>query len=350
MASLSSTWQDIRALRAKQINLAAKDPDRGNTFAAALRQSEELAFSATAAGYATKALPLFYSLNQAGRAIAAARLSSQTWNQFRGHGVSVGPDAGLPLLKTVIKPAKQDGLFQRVTEAMNSNPLMGPTELGALWAGNPDLLSIPIPETAGRWPKALEIEIGPEGGMPGMPIDPEAMVETAELVPMSVHLDGHTGQEVVDQLQSYPTLRDAFPVNSDSSGYFAVDPSDVVERSAIGHVTIAKRVPAQIPNKEQWKARRGFASILHEEWMPGFQSPKLTGHALPEIGSAPSPEPLMLWWMLLIGLSSLTRYHPALWTKEIDPDDSELAVSLEKVLDTAGERVPTLVLDALKAP
>src|SRR5262245_60132392 len=92
----SATWQAIRALRAAPTGAAATDPDRRQTFVASLRQAEELAEASAASGYAAKPLPLFYSLSQAGRAIAAAHLSD-TWS-LRGHGLRVNADAQRPLL------------------------------------------------------------------------------------------------------------------------------------------------------------------------------------------------------------------------------------------------------------
>lgn len=55
----------------------------------------------------------------------------------------------------------------------------------------------------------------------------------------------------------------------------------------------------------------------------------------------------MLWWALLLGLSSLARYDPARWTAAIDLDASDLAVSFERVLDIAEQRVPARILEAL---
>ncbi|MGH9893537.1 MAG: YaaC family protein [bacterium] len=50
---------------------------------------------------------------------------------------------------------------------------------------------------------------------------------------------------------------------------------------------------------------------------------------------------------MLIGLSSLTRYEPGGWTAAIDPDASELAVSLERLLNVAAESVPMRILEVL---
>jgi hypothetical protein len=57
---------------------------------------------------------------------------------------------------------------------------------------------------------------------------------------------------------------------------------------------------------------------------------------------------LLLWWALLLGLSSLARYEPAAWAAAIDLDSSELAVSLERVLDVASERLPMRILRSLQ--
>jgi hypothetical protein len=52
-------------------------------------------------------------------------------------------------------------------------------------------------------------------------------------------------------------------------------------------------------------------------------------------------------WALLQALSSLARYHPAEWTTALDPDRSEWAVSIEKVLRLGLDVVPRLVLMTL---
>src|SRR4029453_12305350 len=77
-------------------------------------------------------------------------------------------------------------------------------------------------------------------------------------------------------------------------------------------------------------------------------NPHFVGIVRPAIGGSPSPSPLMLWWALLLGLSSLVRYYPAVWVRSIDLDESILASPLRQVLDVAMERVPVRVLEALR--
>lgn len=62
----------IRASRSGPPGLAASDGARRRTYGAALQQFDELLEAATTAGHASRPLPLFYALSQAGRAIASA--------------------------------------------------------------------------------------------------------------------------------------------------------------------------------------------------------------------------------------------------------------------------------------
>src|SRR5689334_1350150 len=82
----SSPWTRIRSLRAEPPELAESGLRR-RVFNAALQQCEELFAAANAAGAATKSLPLFYALSQAGRAISAAHNVDDTW-AINGHGIT----------------------------------------------------------------------------------------------------------------------------------------------------------------------------------------------------------------------------------------------------------------------
>jgi hypothetical protein len=67
---------------------------------------------------------------------------------------------------------------------------------------------------------------------------------------------------------------------------------------------------------------------------------------LPRAGGKDALSPLMLWWVLLFGLSSIARYDPELWIAALDVNNSQLAVPIEAALDTALEALPELILDA----
>jgi hypothetical protein len=145
-----SAWQSIRLLRSHPPHLAQGDKDRTEVFTAALEQSEQLMRAAEGMGYASKPLPLFYSLSQAGRAIAAARLDDPAW-RLRGHGLAVG-DSENPITETVItsqpmseknklKYGRTDS-FAGVSAAVGSAVLSleAKVKLGEVWAAVPDLL------------------------------------------------------------------------------------------------------------------------------------------------------------------------------------------------------------------
>jgi hypothetical protein len=55
----------------------------------------------------------------------------------------------------------------------------------------------------------------------------------------------------------------------------------------------------------------------------------------------------MLWWLLLLGLSSIARYNPEAWISTLNVNDSPAAVAIEVTLDTAVTAVPNLILQAL---
>jgi hypothetical protein len=345
------TWQAIRALRATPTGLATTDPDRRKTFVASLRQAEELADAAAAAGYAARPLPLFYALSQAGRAIAAAHLVDP-W-VLRGHGLSITPEPENPLLSTA-KPTGGDSTsFRGVATATQSPGLAGPTSLGALWAANPDLLDVPIPTSTGQWPLALDIPIGIQslGGFGiGPPQDPdETVVGTGGVLAISLVLPGVTGDDVARSLTPYPTLHGLFGLTSNSE---RAGPGDLVHQGLDGHgverKNVGRQVPEQMTMTDHWRQTRELASIVEIDTRhPLRPAPHLIGYALPQLASGPCPHPLMLWWSLLLGLSSLARYEPAAWTAAIDLDTSELAVSLERVLDLAAHKVPERILEAL---
>ncbi len=56
--------------------------------------------------------------------------------------------------------------------------------------------------------------------------------------------------------------------------------------------------------------------------------------------------PVLLWWILLFGLSLLARYEPAAWRAALNLDQSPVADPLTQLLDDALVIVPDLLFDA----
>jgi hypothetical protein len=60
--------------------------------------------------------------------------------------------------------------------------------------------------------------------------------------------------------------------------------------------------------------------------------------------------PVLIWWVLLFGLSLLARYEPVAWQAALDLDHSRIADPLTKLLDDALEIVPDLLFAAATGP
>jgi hypothetical protein len=350
----NDVWRDIRALRAVPAGEAARDPERAAIFRAALRQAEELADAARAAGYASSALPLFYSLEQAAQAVDKARRPDGA-KAARGHGLKFVPSGdGDSVLRAAITPSGY-GAFQSICVATGSSPLAGTTEIGALWAANPDLRSVPIPAAFGVWHRPIDQLIGVRTTLDenGNVQDPETPITTSGLIEFSVDVPGTTLREVESALLAYPTLREARGVIPGPVGPIFGNPEDHALRGPYGtknvrRATVGVPAPRQMTLGGYQRLQDQLFSVVEvEPTYPMYPYPHLIGFALPKLGGGPAPTPLLLWWALLLGLSSLVRYYPAQWVKAIDRDLSELAVHLETVLDVAAERMPARLLDAL---
>lgn len=109
----------IRALRAT-FNPSGDDERRRLVFIGALGQFDELMTAAASVGPASRPLPLYYALNQAGRAIVAQRqMRDQPWEP-KSHGLTVGDPPDGWLQQTPIKPQRHEnssfGLLVRINQ------------------------------------------------------------------------------------------------------------------------------------------------------------------------------------------------------------------------------------------
>jgi hypothetical protein len=371
-------WRAIRALRATPPVRpdAADKAKRCATFRAALRQAEELADAAAAVGYTTRALPLFYAMEQAGLAIAAAK--SQEPSSATSHGLKfhrdhrqrnillgeIRSDGGLSSSRLELvaprRPAK--GAFQVAAEATGSPSLASAASLGELWAANPDLIDVPVPRQLGAWDRPIIHELGtrrvPNGD--GSCSDPEnAFLSTGGSVKLTAGLQGATVGDVEALLKPYPSLHDvqAFaevPGRGGAGADFGRQ-SDRVYRRLQGRkgypcVILGRRASKFLSFAEHWRQEDALFSFVEvDDRQPIDPHPSWVGYALPKVGGDSSPSPLLLWWALLLGFSSLVRYHAAAWTSALDFDKEPLAVHLHGVLDIAAERVPARLLSALTA-
>jgi hypothetical protein len=217
---------------------------------------------------------------------------------------------------------------------------------------------VPIRPELGSWPVALSYSLGPRAGSVGTGgaiSDPsQEQTTTGGKVGAVVDVAGETGDQVAQSLEAYPSFTGAAPLTRDTVAERFADPTEPVTRRSPQHgapgVTIAKDAPALMSLTERWQLEDSLFSVVEvDQHLQTWPGPTYVGYALPAVAGGKSPLPLLLWWALLLGLSSLARYEPDDWTAAIDLDASLGAAALRAVLDIAAERVPARILSSLTA-
>ncbi len=311
----TSQWRTIRGLRANPPAAAAAHERRRRVFQASLAQAEELWEAASVVGPASRPLPLFYSLSQAGRAICAAWKADEPWEP-RGHGLTIRQETENPSELIVRPRAGAQGAFSMVAGATDSATFSGDVTIAELWASLPDF---PHAEAIiGDAPRWLRLEATSSAGF----------VEASWFAMNHGILSDVAEDELDAVLERYPTAAGYQQVGA------RVDP--------LGGVSAVVSFP------------RADGTLRP---MSDVGDPLSEGGALPRYyalrprlgsGDGEPPSQLMTLWGLLFGLSNLARYHPEVWINALDPDASEVAVQLEAGMETALEKVPALLLPALK--
>jgi hypothetical protein len=322
-------WQRLRLLRSDPPGLAGTSPARVRVMTAALDQAEQLSRAAETIGPAAQPLPLFYALSQAGRAITAVRLKDD-W-QLSAHGLKWPGDPGSNnLLERRVEPQdSKTGSFQRVAEAVGSATLTAPVELGAAWLALPELALPRLPIYRPSWRPALNI----------LSLEPDSqlmMIIGRKVEGLVVGLaDVSSRQAIIDQLQHYPSARDGAPA------FIPHDTEEKLVGQFVGQDHWAPRVVWEAPDSTTVARKQTF-----DRTAPPYQS-RSVHSAIPELPTSDWLSPLLLWWVLLFGLSNLARYEPGVWTAALDVNASQLAVPLETAMREALDSVPHLVLEAL---
>jgi len=316
-----AAWRQIRALRAAPPMLA-QDARRRAVFGAALQQSQELFDAATAVGPASKPLPLFYALSQAGRAITAAHNPDHTTWAVRGHGLVVRvntEDVRDTIVKANASRAGNDAPSS-VAAALASAPLSGSMTLAALVAALPELRE--LVQLRGAAVPALEIT--PEAELPHW---------------MHTRLPPARGTLHVQ-------VPDSESIDTVLAAYAGVDGYEhVVPPASLGE-TGWQQVLLSWPARSAQHAPPGSRSLRHLSDV----ADRVDGrwYLRPRLGlSDEPPRRLLVWWALLLGLSSLARYQPAEWVAALDVDRCVLAVDLEETVRVAEREVPKLIATAL---
>ena len=272
--------------------------------------------AAAAGGYAVCPLPFYYAMSQAGRAVIAAWHHESDWNSVRTHGLSVPAENAASVPDTHVAP-KPSGMFAIVSDVGGSRRLQASVPLAALLASLPDApsgrLTAAHPRCALAFPR-------------GESYDPKLGHHPADAVELFVPV----GRDEGWLRETYPALREA---------------SITIENG---------RAAVRWPTNDA-RFSRPVCDVLerHPTAPPSFSlEPKcyVLRPALPDAPTDEPPSPLMTWWAALFAMSSLARYHPAVWTRALDANESEIAVDLQETLDAALRVVPPLLQSAISMP
>jgi hypothetical protein len=310
----------IRATRASPPGLAA-DPKRHAVYTAALAQFEELMTAAASASAASRPLPLFYALSQAGRAITAAH-GGDTW-RMRMHGLQAPHLDGDVLNVAVRVDAKSKGdtvdSFTGIVTATQSTAPTAPATLGELWASIPSVADL-LPDPSRPRPLRAVTEENSTSHM--------FVVHSVRAHLVGIDLE--SAEEVRTLLSGYPMAAGAVleAAQSICPWYEYTDWGE----------GLRVMWPGEITNIGEYRATVDYLMPFDPASDARWLHPAAGGvHATP----------IVAWWMLLFGLSMLARYEPAGWATALDLDRSLVAAALRELLDRALGAVPEVVFSAL---
>jgi hypothetical protein len=330
----AESWRAIRSHRAAPSVSLAKvlRGQRKEVFHVALEQSQQQFRAASAVGYESRPLNLFYGLAQAGRAVCAASAelgpgsSENTWLPAGGHGLSFNPTltGGMDLLGATIEQRSNSAdAFSRLSHALRSPLDFDRTTFGSLLSH--------IPET---YLEFRRTDWGPVALMPNgiyganLQAKPYPIAWEIQAPGLDTQAERTTASARA-WMSQYPTLR-PLDLKTDLDG----------NPSASHNLD---RLELLVPAYE-------FLDHGAESHAFPLGSQLYRRHRilLPVIGSSDhAAHPLASWWMLLFALSMLARYSPRDWSAVMSIRESPIASVVEHLLDTAIDAVPNLLAESL---
>ena len=284
--------------------------------------------AARAVSAVSRPIPLYYSIHQAGKAIAAA-WAAEDW-KVAGHGLAhdTGAEAlwRSDVLFFRVRPRGQ-GVFGAVASLLGGSGLTGSVELGALWSSLPEIE--PPPE--GRWLTALPVYA--ESNLP---------FASGDSSPFRGYVPVHTltvgsATALTSLLAAYPHAAGAAAEGDDTGLIMDITP-DGPSASVMWPVP---EVHAETEELHWAEMRKAYVS----ERLPWYLRTEEYWLVPPVGDGSDQLRPVLLWWALLHGLSLLARYEPAAWRAALDLDYSPIADPLANLLDQALEIVPDLLSD-----
>ena len=322
MVPKSAAWWRIRELRSAPPVQGLGD-EREATFRSALEQSEQLFDAASQVPLSTSPLLAFYGLTQAGRAITAAWNDDSCWVPPSSHGIrsSRGSD-----FESLTVTEQRPGEFQSVSAALASASF-GKAALRDLIGLLPGLdAGFQLSDDALR---PLEVaSLHPSGGLLITGVGPIRSWLCG--LPEHLLVADDKRQAITDFLAGYPTLAGwRFLPNHDPT---LMQPLDRGWATQLEWLTEGEWLNTGL-ERAAMKPPPG----RDELWVP------------PAVGDGVLA-PMMVWWAVLMSLSTMVRYEPAGWAQMTDVDVSRYAVSLERLMHHALDDVPRHILQALVEP
>lgn len=338
----SQTWHLLRGLRSSPPGLA-KSGSRAKLFRAALEQSEQLADAAAVSGFAARPILLYYMVNQAARAVVAARGDSV---QVSKHGLKT-QNPGASALRDVAVTGDGTGLAGALANALGCETSFGPlsfeVDIGTLWAYLPN---------CGMW--AAQAGLADACALSVDSRVPESTDDAGETVRVSgwpwtvadvrhLRLDDIASRALELVRSRYDVSRGWGIKRTEPSAFFGNMPMLRFDARA-GWFSLDfyleehhERGPdSTVGEISAWEEFGVTHRLQGEEWV------------LPTLPGGTRVHPLVAWYAVLFVFSILSRYEPVAWRAHLDVDRSPYAVALQMTLDLALDVVPLLVEDSLR--
>ena len=293
--------------------------------------------AAAAVGPATRPLPLFYAIEQGGRALLAAFEDDAEWpnrnaRESNRHGLTDKPDPGYDAwFSRRWLTFKEKGLFPRVLALFDGyTPPTEAIQIGAAWSALPDLIKTRIPER--EWPRAVPVTLSRVGP------DDDGMGLTIQLDGVEGHFPSAPSPESVQA-----RLQDLLRAHPDLAGW-------QIERVGLGTWSIETHKLLNVDATIGWTFDDGTYDDLSAMTLALEHRRHDARWLIPALNSANEQLPaFMIWWALLYGLSIQARYHPARWYEALAINVSLYAVPIEDLLNEALGAVPQLLLERIAA-
>lgn len=323
------SWRALRRRRATpplpNFGAGAHAPARVSTFQVSLEQAEQQYKGAVTIGYESRALNLYYGLQQAGRAIAAASpMLDNSSYVLNGHGLTISPKLGsVPVtdlaalqLKRAPSPIKNPtDAFTRMSLALDSD-LPDQCTLGELW------------------PSLVEPTVARNAALATPDFEPLSVLLDDYWLEESPSADHRASPELPASLRRLP-MGEWPPVEEFLARYPSLGGSEAPQWPPTANTQWTLR----------WQLEKASGQHVLTDRMTRYR-----GHhmAFPTLAGRDQPvHPLMAWTAVLDALSMLTRYAPADWTALLDIDRNPQATAIEFVLDRAIDAIPDLVDEAI---